>query len=141
MKIYTVHIHVYIFECISVNLYTYTHVRIQKVHVAGAKAHEISSEVTESASLRKLVAKHVHGMMVCVLKARMAEEARLCGAQAAQDDTDDRGSDAGVCMCMECAGVEALHVSDNELACACACHEFLKDECDEGPGTYHGPVQ
>jgi len=109
--------------------------------VAVAKAHEIPSEVTESASLRKLAAKRVHGMMVCVLKARMAEEARLRGAQAAQDDTDDRGSDAGVCMCMDFSGVEALHVSDNELACACACHEFLKDECDEGPGTYHGPVQ
>ena len=77
--------------------------------------------------------------MVCVLKARMAEEARLRGAHTGQDDKDDRGSDAGDCMCIELSDTEALHDSDKEPACAC--HEFLIDECDEGPGTYHGPVQ
>ena len=65
---------------------------------AGAEAHAVESEVTQSASLRKLGAKSIHGMMVCVLEARMAEEARLHRAHAAQDDADDRGSDAGDCM-------------------------------------------
>ena len=90
-------------------------------------------------------------MMISVLKARMAEEACVSEGQA---DIDDRGSDAGDCMCMEtsasacaCAchnlisGTEALRVSDNEATCACACHEFLYDECDEGSGTSLGAVQ
>ena len=79
-------------------------------------------------------------MMVCILKARIAEESRLYGTQAGQDTSDDRASDAGDSMCMPRSGTEDLHVSENEVS-ACACHEYLYDECDDGPGTYHGPVQ
>jgi len=39
--------------------------------------------------------------MVCVLKARISAESQMNGAQAAHDDGDDRGSDAGDCMCSE----------------------------------------
>jgi len=39
--------------------------------------------------------------MVCVLKDRMSAESQMNGAQAAHDDGDDRGSDAGDCMCSE----------------------------------------
>ena len=87
------------------------------------------------ASLRKLAAERVHGMMVCVLKARLAEEALLQGTYTGQDTNDDRGSDSGECVRMPCSGTEKN--SDNE---ATAC-EFLHDECDEGTGTYHGAVQ
>ena len=40
-------------------------------------------------------------MMDPILKARMLEEARLSGVLAGHKDIDDRGSDAGSCMCME----------------------------------------
>ena len=76
----------------------------------GARSHEVSSEITVSASLRKLAAKRVHGMMVCILKARIAEESRLYGTQAGHDTSDDRGSDAGDSMCMPHPGTEDLHV-------------------------------
>lgn len=89
----------------------------------------------ECASFRKLAANRVHGMMVCVLKARMAEEASLNGLNGDHDDTDDRGSDAGESMCMACSYTELLHDSSNEAAYACACHGVLHDECDSGPGT------
>jgi ribonuclease HI len=69
--------------------------------VAGAKAHEVCPEVVRSAKSRQFFAKQVQGMMVRVLKARMLEEQRLSGVQVGHDDSDDRGSDAGSCMCME----------------------------------------
>ena len=72
-----------------------------KLAVAGAKSHEVCAEVTSKASLRKLSAKRVQEMMVCVLEARMSAESQMNGAQAAHDDGDDRGSDAGDCMCSE----------------------------------------
>ena len=53
-------------------------------------------------------------MMVCVLKARMAEDARVNGAQTGQEHRGDRGSDAGDGLSMESC--------DTEPACACACH-------------------
>ena len=111
--------------------------------VAGAESHDICFEVAARASQRKHVAKHVHEMMICILKARMAEEARLNGTQAGQDDGEDRGSDAGecMCMCMDYSDNEVLHVSDNEPASACTFYEFLHDECDEGALTHHGDVQ
>ena len=99
---------------------------------AGARSHEICSEVVGSASLRKLAARQVHEMIICVLKARMAEEARINGARAYQDDTDDRGSNFD----MNSSDTEPLQSSDTVSTSAC-----LDDECDEGPGTHLGVVQ
>ena len=72
--------------------------------------------------------------MVCVIKARMAEETRINCAQAHENDWEDRGSDAGDMMCMESGGTEP--------ACACACpcdcmtlDAELYDLHDTGTGT------
>ena len=65
--------------------------------VAGAKSHEILHAVLVNASLRKSSAKQVQGMMICIIKAHMVEEARLIGPPG-QDDADARGSDNEDCM-------------------------------------------
>jgi len=115
--------------------------------VAGATLHEIDSEVVDSAALRKLSAKRVQGMMVHVLKARLVEESRLSGTQAGHDSNDDRGSDAGSCMCMEvdeCASDDGLDLSDTVLPFASDTepgHYILDDECDQSTGTYSGVLQ
>lgn len=69
--------------------------------VAGAKCHEIQSEVVWDASMRKHAARQVQRMMVRILQARTAEEARMNGAGAEHDDIDDHASEASSCMCME----------------------------------------
>ena len=54
--------------------------------VAGAESHKIDLQMTEAASLRKLVAKQVQGMMLHILRARMSEETKLFGTQDSHDE-------------------------------------------------------
>ena len=57
-------------------------------------------------------------MMLHVLRACMSEETKLFGTQDSHDDSDDRGSDAGSCMCMDvddCASDGSVDLSDAEL--------------------------
>ena len=69
-----------------------------KLAVAGAKSHEILSEVLDDALERKSCAQEVQGMMIRIVKARMLEEAHLCDMPPGQDDADDRGSDNEECL-------------------------------------------
>jgi len=66
--------------------------------VAGAKSHEILCDVLDDALQRKSCAQAVQGMMICIVKARMLEEARLSNMPAGQDGPDDRGSDNEDCL-------------------------------------------
>ena len=62
--------------------------------VAGARMHQVPVEVVASAAERKQYAKHVHEMMVAILKARLAAEGEL----SSEADAADRGSEADTCM-------------------------------------------
>jgi len=114
--------------------------------VAGAKLHAVDAEVVDSASLRKLSAKKVQGMMVHLLKTRLSEESRLFGAQAGHDSNEDRGSDVGSCMGMEvdqCASDDGLDLSDTVLVQASdiePVRHILDHDRDQSTGTYHGAL-